>query len=415
MYESIVSRLKRKVRANQLVIAVGNSSSKKEYSIANLAEEIIKDFKIDFSVENRAEYFKYWNDLVNKAEKIVTRKKLIQYVSEKVSQAKPSFTHRMIAAIPISNFVDTTFDRSLYKALLDARRNPIAHDWGRSQQMGIWKQSNIEAPSLFFMLPNLEDDASSWGIYEPTRRSKSNRIQIENIKDMLSGRDLVLINYNANEAEYILNLSSLVMSCEKIFNFADEYYDLDYWAMLGVCLVGQGPEDFISRIVPYGEGRYSNMDVLIAGTPIIEAVTRLRQYDCFVSYCSSDEEFVVRLERDLRQRGIEIWRDRRETEIGDSILDKIRSGISESYTFIIVLSPESLKSEWVIKELNEALAKSSAGEIRIHPVLHKDCPRPPQLDECVYADFRDSVNYDKEIELLTKAIENSIRRMLEKK
>src|SRR5438270_6947131 len=122
--DGLYFRLKTKALGNQLSIAVGSSCSDKKYSIPALAEEIIRAFNLEFSVEHRDLFFERWNDLIDEAEKVVKRPELIRFMRERVQDAEPNLLHRKVAAIPISNFIDTTFDRSLYKALIAAGRKP---------------------------------------------------------------------------------------------------------------------------------------------------------------------------------------------------------------------------------------------------------------------------------------------------
>jgi hypothetical protein len=56
-------------------------------------------------------------------------------------------------------------------------------------------------------------------------------------------------------------------------------------------------------------------------------VSRDKQYDAFISYFSGDRPFVQKLEQDLRLRGLHIWRDEREIDIGDSMSEKIQEGL----------------------------------------------------------------------------------------
>lgn len=412
MYDSVSLRLRRKSLSNELAIAVGSSLSSEEYSIPALAAGIASAFSIDFRVDDPLEYFVRWNDFVKRAEETTTHQELVAFVKEKVNNAKPTFTHRMIARIPVSNFIDTTFDRVLYKALLEAKREPILHDWGPSQMVGIWKQSHPETPNLFFMLPSPMADPS-YGIYDITGRSGKNEIQIVNIDDMLREKDLLLINYSAYEADGVLHLRRFFTSCEKIVNYTSNLQHADYWSRLGVLVKERSPEELITRLLPFEQSNYSDWDGFIGSTPLAD-VMRDREYDCFISYFSEDSNFVDRLERDLRLREIEIWRDKEELEIGDPIATKIEHGLSRSYSFIIVLSPEALNSQWVMEELNAAYTKRIAGKLKIFPVMHKECKIPPLLAGYFRADFRDERRYDEQIGLLTHAIKNNVRRAREK-
>lgn len=412
MYDSVSLRLRRKSLSNELAIAVGSSLSSEDYSIPALAAGIASAFSIDFRVDDPLEYFVRWNEFVKKAEETTTPQKLVAFVKEKINNAKPTFTHRMIARIPVSNFIDTTFDRVLYKALLEAKREPILHDWGPSQMVGVLKQSHPQTPNLFFMLPNPVADPS-YGVYDITGKSGKNQIQIVNIDDMLQGKDLLLINYSAYEADGVLHLQRFITSCEKIINYTLDPQHSDYWSRLGVLVKERSPEELITRLLPFEQGTYSDWDGFIASTPLTD-VMREKEYDCFISYFSGDSNFVDRLERDLRLREIEIWRDKKELEIGDPISTKIEQGLSRSYSFIIVLSPEALNSPWVMEELNAAYEKRISGEIKIFPVLHKECKIPPLLAGYARADFRDERRYDEELGLLTQAIKNNVRRAREK-
>jgi hypothetical protein len=279
--------------------------------------------------------------------------------------------------------------------------------------VGIWKQSDPQTPNLFFMLPNPVADPS-YGIYDITGRSGKNQIQIVNIDDMLRGKDLLLINYSAYEADGVLLLRRFITSCEKIVNYTtSNLQHPDYWSRFGVLVKERSPEELIVRLLPFEEGNYSEWDGFVASTPLAD-VMRDKEFDCFISYFSGDSNFVDIIERDLRLREIEIWRDKKELEIGDPISLKIEHGLSRSYSFIIVLSPEALNSPWVMEELNAAYAKRIEGELKIFPVLHKECKIPPLLAGYVYADFRDDRRYDEQIGLLTEAIKNTVRRAREK-
>jgi hypothetical protein len=161
-------RLKSKALNNQLAIAVGSSCSSSRYSIPSLGRELIRQYNLDFKIEHDYLFFAKWNDIVAEAAKRATNAVLIEFVNSIVDNAQPEVIHKKIAHIPISNFIDTTFDRSLYKALIAAGRKPVIHDWGTSMALGSWTQSKPEEPTVFFMLPPTNTDNSYWGIYEAT-------------------------------------------------------------------------------------------------------------------------------------------------------------------------------------------------------------------------------------------------------
>lgn len=409
----MLQRLYLKALGNQVAIAVGSSSSNRNYSMPALAEAIINTFNVDLPVEHSLEYFQVWNDLIKKTRQKVSKEDLINFVRDRMRAAEPEIIHKKIAAIPISNFIDTTLDRSLYKALVAVGRKPILHDW-KSQAMGSWRQSNPESPNVFFMLDNLEDPNQWLGLYEPTSWWKQNRIQIENMREMLSEKDLILTDYSAYEAECVLHLSNLTLSCEKVINYTVQEVGAEYWLRMGVYLNNISAEVLIDHLCPSRSLRYSEWDMLIPGRKMID-VAREKIHDCFISYFSGDKGFVSRLERDLRLREIQIWRDDNEIEIGDSLTDKIQQGLTDSYSFIIVLSAEALSRPWVKEELRAAYAMRLGGEFKILPVLHKECDIPPFLMDYKFADFRDERRYDEQLALLERAIKNAVKRASEKK
>ena len=49
----------------------------------------------------------------------------------------------------------------------------------------------------------------------------------------------------------------------------------------------------------------------------------------FLSHNSQDKPFTKRLARDLDNHEVKYWLDEAEIKIGDSLIEKIRSGISE--------------------------------------------------------------------------------------
>jgi len=75
----------------------------------------------------------------------------------------------------------------------------------------------------------------------------------------------------------------------------------------------------------------------------------------FISYSHSDKQFVKRLGADLREYGIDIWRDEDEMRVGDSLIERITSAINAVDYVLAIISPHSLNSKWVKEELEQAL------------------------------------------------------------
>lgn len=90
-------------------------------------------------------------------------------------------------------------------------------------------------------------------------------------------------------------------------------------------------------------------------------------------------------------------------EIGDKLNDRIFEGIDDSTVLIIALSPASIQSQWVGKELKAALTKEEKlGRKVLMPIKIAPCTTPRPIADRVYADF--SQNYLRGLESLEKAI-----------
>jgi len=71
----------------------------------------------------------------------------------------------------------------------------------------------------------------------------------------------------------------------------------------------------------------------------------------FISYAREDDQLVTRLESMLREAGVDAWRDTSNLLGGDQWIKGIEHGIRESYAVIFVVSEQSRKSSWVMREV----------------------------------------------------------------
>lgn len=108
----------------------------------------------------------------------------------------------------------------------------------------------------------------------------------------------------------------------------------------------------------------------------------------FLCHSSADKAKVRILAHKLTEKGAQVWLDEAEILVGDSILDKIQEGISKSDYLGIVLSPQSVKSIWVKREVEAALTlEIESGAVRVVPILIEPCEIPLFLKPKKYADF----------------------------
>ncbi len=107
----------------------------------------------------------------------------------------------------------------------------------------------------------------------------------------------------------------------------------------------------------------------------------------FISYrrAEPDMSFAYRLAESLRESGHAVWIDVEGLTPANRWHREIQRGIDESYAYVIVISPDSLESEWVQNELIYTLQNKPG---QIYPVLFRDAHLPPELITIQYVDFR---------------------------
>jgi TIR domain/Pentapeptide repeats (8 copies) len=78
-------------------------------------------------------------------------------------------------------------------------------------------------------------------------------------------------------------------------------------------------------------------------------------YSCFISYSSRDQSFADRLYADLQNKGVRCWFAPEDLKIGDKIRDRIDESIRLRDKLLLILSENSIASDWVAHEVESAL------------------------------------------------------------
>jgi hypothetical protein len=105
----------------------------------------------------------------------------------------------------------------------------------------------------------------------------------------------------------------------------------------------------------------------------------------FISYSRLDSDIVGLIEYDLVEGGHVIWRDSENIKGGEQWSDAIEQGIQDAYVLIVILSPSSLKSEWVNREITFAVEHPR--KIPIIPIMLENAPLPLMLQKWQTVDF----------------------------
>lgn len=77
-------------------------------------------------------------------------------------------------------------------------------------------------------------------------------------------------------------------------------------------------------------------------------------YSCFISHSVKDSPFATRLHNDLQARGVRCWYAPEDIAGGKKLFDQIDQAIRLHDKLLLILSDNSLQSEWVITEIRRA-------------------------------------------------------------
>jgi uncharacterized protein YjbI with pentapeptide repeats len=77
-------------------------------------------------------------------------------------------------------------------------------------------------------------------------------------------------------------------------------------------------------------------------------------YSCFISYSTNDQEFADRLYGDLQNKGVRCWFAPHDIQGGKKIHEQIDEAIRLHDKLLLILSPNSMNSEWVKTEIAKA-------------------------------------------------------------
>jgi hypothetical protein len=111
----------------------------------------------------------------------------------------------------------------------------------------------------------------------------------------------------------------------------------------------------------------------------------------FLSHTRADKVFARRLTADLESLGFSVWFDEWELRVGDSLIERVESGIEASHWMIVVLSPAAIRSQWVLKELRSGLTKEiGSASVFVLPALCRRTVLPSFIRDKFYADFTKS-------------------------
>lgn len=117
----------------------------------------------------------------------------------------------------------------------------------------------------------------------------------------------------------------------------------------------------------------------------------------FISYSRKDLPFVEKLVSDLKETGVDVWYDLSGLEGGSRWGVEIRKAIKNSDYVIVVLSPDSVESEWVEREY----LFSGNQKKKILPIMYRECEIPLSFLNLNYIDVQGE-NYSRNFEKIKR-------------
>ncbi len=131
----------------------------------------------------------------------------------------------------------------------------------------------------------------------------------------------------------------------------------------------------------------------------------------FISHSHADKPIVRFLWHDLLQCGVSVWIDEGETQPGDSLTQQIGAALDDVDAVAGMLSPDAIRSRWVCKEINAAIARSvDTGRPVVIPVLlpgFSPTAVPALLADTFQVRLAEPRDYDTQVCSLASAVSTS--------
>ncbi|OUL35968.1 TIR domain-containing protein [Nostoc sp. 106C] len=116
-----------------------------------------------------------------------------------------------------------------------------------------------------------------------------------------------------------------------------------------------------------------------------------KQPQVFVSYAIADREAARAIVRGLRSHNLNVWLDDNQLYPRSNWAESMRSAVSASAYFLLLVSKHLVNSHWVSKETEDVLKELQNRDITFLPILLEDCDIPPSLATYQCFDMRSGI------------------------
>jgi hypothetical protein len=124
------------------------------------------------------------------------------------------------------------------------------------------------------------------------------------------------------------------------------------------------------------------------------------EHRTFVSHSWKDKALARRVARRLSHRGVAIWIDEAEMQVGDQISQRLADEIRASGYLLVLLTKNATTSKWVAQEIDVA----REARIPIIPVMAEPSLSVPLLDEVLAIDIIDPLTFEGRMDVLASAL-----------
>ena len=109
--------------------------------------------------------------------------------------------------------------------------------------------------------------------------------------------------------------------------------------------------------------------LIVQQRALVGAMEPIQFYSCFISYSTKNQDFAERLHSKMRDMGLRVWFAPEDVQGGKKLHEQIDEAIRVYDKLLLVLSPESMNSEWVRTEIRKARkAEIKEGKRKLFPI-----------------------------------------------
>jgi hypothetical protein len=142
-----------------------------------------------------------------------------------------------------------------------------------------------------------------------------------------------------------------------------------------------------SRHLDPSSGTSISTQRTVTSPPTGQQIADNADHSCFISFSTEDQEFATKLHSRLVVEGVKMWFAPEDVRAGKKLHDRIFTAICEKDKLLLVLSHESMGSEWVKTEMRKARnSELTEGKRKLFPIRLVDMQTIKKW-ECFDADL----------------------------